>query len=113
MTMTLSECRAIREQIVNAVRPEWKKAKANKWDAEPTQVPDAPGAKLYWSARNDSKNIRQCQANLDADARERLGDAYSPNGDVLVTEETEARMLRNLEKLREAEAMLDASKAAE
>lgn len=48
--MDYEEACRIREEIVDGIRPEWKKVKRN-------EIPDAPGAREYWRARNESSEV--------------------------------------------------------
>lgn len=103
--MKYGEARVIRDEIVKHIRPEWKKVKANPWDMAANVVPDAPGAKLYWRARNASKGVMQNLLNEMEDfnaAHEGQGFSTHMTDEYELTAEQSHVMERAAENFREA-----------
>lgn len=85
--MTLGECRAIRYEIVHFYPPEWR---CNGTKAD---IPRVPGARLYWKARNGSKGVRKCLANLDEDTRCSLKSGYAAASESDFVDDATAKLM--------------------
>jgi hypothetical protein len=105
--MLYVDARAVREEIVSGILPEWKKVEAHAWDTVPNMVPPTRGAKQYWKARNGSKNVmsalRNEQEELNAAHIEGLS-TRTPGDAMLSVEQTHA-MRCAMENYRQARRM--------
>lgn len=70
--MDYGEAKRIRKEIVDGIRPEWEKVKGSPWDMAANEIPDAPGARKYWRARNASRGVMRNLANENEDLNAEL-----------------------------------------
>ncbi len=96
MNMTFAEAKAIRAEIVNGIRKEWKKIKANPWDMAANAIPNSHSARLYWKARNASQGVMRNLANEREDFNAaHVGEGYETRtpDDYILTDE-QAHVMR-------------------